>query len=64
MLNSEALSPMSLLLLQLLELSGIGNRHILSEAGIDILIDLPGVGENYQVRIHFTAFERPGVNVP
>ncbi|OSD08624.1 GMC oxidoreductase [Trametes coccinea BRFM310] len=33
----------------LLELSGIGNREILYQHGIDTLLDLPGVGENLQV---------------
>ncbi|CAE6433226.1 unnamed protein product [Rhizoctonia solani] len=33
---------------QLLELSGIGNSTILLKNGIKTLIDLPGVGENYQ----------------
>ncbi|KAL1840122.1 hypothetical protein VTJ49DRAFT_778 [Mycothermus thermophilus] len=33
---------------QLLELSGIGRREVLSGAGLEPLIDLPGVGENYQ----------------
>ncbi|GME61350.1 GMC oxidoreductase [Neofusicoccum parvum] len=33
---------------QLLELSGIGNREILSEHGIPLLVDLPGVGQNLQ----------------
>jgi choline dehydrogenase-like flavoprotein len=33
---------------QLLELSGIGNSTILEKNGIKTLIDLPGVGENYQ----------------
>ncbi|TBU49098.1 alcohol oxidase [Dichomitus squalens] len=32
----------------LLELSGIGNKSILEDAGIKTLIDLPGVGENLQ----------------
>lgn len=31
---------------QILELSGIGNQAILSEFGIQTLVDLPGVGEN------------------
>ncbi|KAI0630490.1 GMC oxidoreductase [Trametes polyzona] len=31
---------------QLLELSGIGNKEILSKHGIETLIDLPSVGEN------------------
>ncbi|GAB1311533.1 hypothetical protein MFIFM68171_01743 [Madurella fahalii] len=33
---------------QLLELSGIGRRSVLRAASIPALIDLPGVGENYQ----------------
>ncbi|KAL1621612.1 hypothetical protein SLS56_009148 [Neofusicoccum ribis] len=36
---------------QLLELSGIGNREILSEHGIPLLVDLPGVGQNLQDRV-------------
>jgi choline dehydrogenase-like flavoprotein len=35
----------------LLELSGIGQASVLSAAGITQLIDLPGVGENYQDHI-------------
>lgn len=33
---------------QLLQLSGIGNARELSELGIDVVQDLPGVGENLQ----------------
>ena len=33
---------------QLLQLSGIGPRRILEMAGIDVALDLPGVGENLQ----------------
>ncbi|KAK0549884.1 hypothetical protein OC846_003885 [Tilletia horrida] len=33
---------------QILELSGIGNKTILSAAGIETLVDLPAVGENLQ----------------
>lgn len=33
---------------QVLELSGIGNPKILEKVGIDVNIDLPGVGENVQ----------------
>ncbi|KIJ24192.1 GMC oxidoreductase [Sphaerobolus stellatus SS14] len=33
---------------QLLEVSGIGNRDLLSNLSIECLIDLPGVGENLQ----------------
>lgn len=31
---------------QILELSGIGSPEILSQAGVDVVIDLPAVGEN------------------
>lgn len=44
----------------LLELSGIGNKTILEAAGVQSLIDLPGVGENYQDHLITTAsFEVP-----
>lgn len=33
---------------QLLERSGVGNPDILRKAGVQPLVDLPGVGENYQ----------------
>ena len=33
---------------QLLELSGIGQPELLREHGIDVVCDLPGVGENYR----------------
>jgi choline dehydrogenase-like flavoprotein len=33
---------------QILELSGIGNPEILRKAGVEPLVDLPSVGENYQ----------------
>ena len=33
---------------QLLELSGIGNPQILKDAGIDVKVDNPAVGENLQ----------------
>ncbi|EUC63663.1 glucose dehydrogenase, partial [Rhizoctonia solani AG-3 Rhs1AP] len=38
----------------LLELSGIGNSTILQRNGIKTLIDLPGVGENYQDHMFVT----------
>ncbi len=31
-----------------LERSGVGNAEILKKAGVDVIADLPGVGENYQ----------------
>lgn len=34
----------------ILEQSGIGSPTLLNSLGIDPLIDLPGVGENLQVR--------------
>ncbi|KAG6847294.1 hypothetical protein H0H93_008976 [Arthromyces matolae] len=33
---------------QLLELSGIGRKDVLSKIGVDVKIELPGVGENLQ----------------
>ena len=33
---------------QILEMSGIGNPEILRKAGVECLVDLPSVGENYQ----------------
>ena len=33
---------------QLLQLSGIGPKQVLEHAGIDVEVDLPGVGENLQ----------------
>jgi hypothetical protein len=33
---------------QILELSGIGRSEVLSKIGVDLKIDLPGVGENVQ----------------
>ena len=47
---------------QLLELSGIGDSKILKQNGIKTLIDLPGVGENYQDHpVVATTFElKPG----
>jgi choline dehydrogenase-like flavoprotein len=40
--NSAFQSP------QVLELSGIGSGKLLSEFGIDVIIDNPNVGENLQ----------------
>lgn len=33
---------------QLLQLSGIGPKELLTAAGIDTVVDLPGVGQNFQ----------------
>ncbi|RPD54778.1 GMC oxidoreductase [Lentinus tigrinus ALCF2SS1-7] len=40
---------------QVLELSGIGNKDILSKHGIETLVDLPGVGENLQDHPYISA---------
>ncbi|CAE6351120.1 unnamed protein product [Rhizoctonia solani] len=49
----------------LLELSGIGNSTILQSNGVKPLIDLPGVGENYQDHVLVTTtYElKPGSSV-
>ncbi|EKG20064.1 Glucose-methanol-choline oxidoreductase [Macrophomina phaseolina MS6] len=62
------LSAGSLLTPPLLEASGIGNSSILSSAGIETLVDLPGVGENlqdhmriqtsYQLKSNYTSFDK------
>lgn len=46
----------------LLELSGIGQAAVLKKAGIKQLLDLPGVGENYQdhIRVSNTYRLKPG----
>ncbi len=38
---------------QILELSGIGNPSILAQHGIPVLVDLPGVGENFSDHLQF-----------
>ncbi|PCH34877.1 hypothetical protein WOLCODRAFT_19639 [Wolfiporia cocos MD-104 SS10] len=37
---------------QLLELSGIGNSTVIEQHGITTLVDLPGVGENFQDHLY------------
>lgn len=37
---------------QILELSGVGNRDVLSACGVSTLVDLPGVGENLRDHLH------------
>ncbi|KAJ7780128.1 GMC oxidoreductase [Mycena maculata] len=37
---------------KILELSGIGRREVLAKIGVDVKIDLQGVGENVQEHIH------------
>ncbi|EJD42607.1 alcohol oxidase [Auricularia subglabra TFB-10046 SS5] len=48
---------------QLIELSGIGNKKILGAAGIETLLDLPGVGENLQdhIRVQNVYELKPGI---
>jgi choline dehydrogenase-like flavoprotein len=36
----------------ILERSGIGAKKVLEAAGVQQLVELPGVGENYQGKIH------------
>lgn len=40
---------------QILELSGIGQREVLEKIGVDVKIELPGVGENVQDHTVFPA---------
>jgi choline dehydrogenase-like flavoprotein len=43
---------------QILELSGIGRREVLEKIGVEVRIDLPGVGENVQEHtMNFSTFE-------
>ena len=49
-------APSHALIMILSTFTGIGNAEILRNSGIEPLIDLPGVGENLQVRIQ----SRPG----
>ncbi|OAL45394.1 alcohol oxidase [Pyrenochaeta sp. DS3sAY3a] len=62
--NKEVIiSGGSLLSPKILELSGIGQKEVLSKAGIEQLIDLPGVGENLQdhLRIQTTYELKPEI---
>ncbi len=36
---------------KVLELSGIGKREVLQSAGVPVMVELPGVGENMQEHI-------------
>lgn len=51
---------------QILELSGVGNKSILANAGLKQLVDLPSVGENLQDHIRITtAYQlRPNYTSP
>ncbi|EJD41732.1 alcohol oxidase [Auricularia subglabra TFB-10046 SS5] len=49
---------------QLLELSGIGNKELLTKFGIETRVDLPAVGENYQDHLMvFETYEIPNTIV-
>lgn len=37
---------------QILELSGIGRKDILDKAGVEVKVELPGVGENLQDHLY------------
>ncbi|QSE84551.1 GMC family oxidoreductase N-terminal domain-containing protein [Rhodococcus koreensis] len=47
---------------QLLKLSGIGPRAELESFGIDVVVDLPGVGENLQDRYEITVVDETAHN--
>jgi choline dehydrogenase len=47
---------------QLLQLSGVGNAAELAELGIDVVADLPGVGENLQD--HLEVYVQYGSKLP
>ncbi|KAJ4368027.1 hypothetical protein N0V83_006382 [Neocucurbitaria cava] len=57
------LSGGSLLSPKILELSGIGQKSVLSDAGVQQLVNLPGVGENLQdhLRIQTTYELKPSI---
>ena len=38
---------------KILEFSGIGRSEILSSIGVDLKVNLPGVGENVQEHMYF-----------
>ncbi|KAF8313116.1 alcohol oxidase [Clavulina sp. PMI_390] len=40
---------------QLLELSGIGGRVVLEKAGVEVKVELPGVGENLQDHVYVSS---------
>lgn len=51
---------------QILELSGVGRPEVLSSLGIDLKIDLPGVGENVSDHVYVIcpAIIHNGADVP
>jgi len=70
--NEIILSAGSLQSPGLLELSGIGQKSVLSDLDIDQIIDLPGVGENladhiriqtsFQLKDNYTSFDQLRIN--
>lgn len=40
----------------ILERSGLGAKHVLEKAGIKPVVELPGVGENYQGKTNWDIF--------
>jgi choline dehydrogenase-like flavoprotein len=61
--NEVIISAGTFLSPKLLELSGIGQKDVLAKAGVDQIIDLPGVGENLQdhLRIQVTYQLQPNI---
>lgn len=49
---------------QLLELSGVGNQELLSKLGIEVILNLSGVGENLQVIITLACIGRDLLREP
>ncbi len=49
---------------KLLLLSGIGPANQLKEHGIDVVADLPGVGENLQDHVQLPVVYRSNINIP
>lgn len=49
---------------QLLELSGIGNPEVLQEAGIEVKVDNPAVGENLQDHLSRSSYPSLHIHIP
>lgn len=47
--------------MQVLELSGIGDPDVLQKAGIDVVVDLRGVGNNAQEHFYVPLTYRAGI---
>ena len=51
--------------IQILERSGIGKREILEKAGVEVKVELPGVGANIQEHLyHGVVFGEIGIETP